>query len=116
MREMLMGLAMLSVLGCQTQPADPVLGSSRGPCLLGFETDGQTWYAIPNRDAPPQGFVGGAYAGKAVLLVISAGRQIDVPLSIGSHDRRLAIPVPYPITSVAMGSCLAYDPPAPIPP
>jgi hypothetical protein len=100
------------LIACADNPPQYDLRKSIGPCIIGFDTEGDTWYAIPNRHPDPTAnYIGGAYWAVMTIQVTNKGGTNPVTITAGPTDLRVPIPSLSPIFGAAQESCRAFDSP-----
>ena len=96
---------------CAGNPPQYDLRKSTGPCMVGFETEGDTTYVVLDRKPEGPGYVSGAFWAVISFFITNKEGNIPVTLTAKPTDLRVPIPSSSPIIGHAPGSCSALDSP-----
>jgi len=79
--------------------------------MVGFDTDGDTSYAVLDRSPGDPNYRSGAFWAVMTFFVTNKRGTSTVTLTANPSELRVPIPSSSPITGYAPGSCRAFDSP-----
>jgi hypothetical protein len=99
------------LIACANNPPEYDMRSSIGPCMVGFDTQGDTSYAVLDRSPGDRNYTSGAFW--AVITFFITNKKGTSPVTLTANPSELRVPIPSlsPITGYAPGSCRAFDSP-----
>jgi hypothetical protein len=97
------------LIACANNPPEYDLRNYIGPCKLGFDPEGDTLYAVLDRNPEDKTYRSGEFWAVMTFFITNKEGTGPVTLTTQSSDLRVPIPSFSPITGYAPGSCRAFD-------
>jgi hypothetical protein len=111
LRSSVIALTCSVMIACAASPAQYDMRPSIGPCRVGFDTEGDTPYAVLDRSPGDPNFTSGAYWAVITFFITNKDGTGPVTLTAKPSEDRVPIRSLSPITGYAPGSCRAFDSP-----